>query len=139
MPFHHETDEALTLIGRLGEELLRRGVNRLEIRLHFDLRHRFDGHRDALFGVEVLHRRHVERHQLERELTDGFDHRKDHRAVAFHDARAAKPVDDERFVRSCLAIERGEKGAQQRHDEHHQADDHPEAHADRPDLHICLL
>ena len=29
VPFHHQPDQALALVGRLGEELLRRGLNRL--------------------------------------------------------------------------------------------------------------
>jgi hypothetical protein len=90
MAFHHEPDEPFTLIGRLGQELLRRRLNRDRIRLHLDLRHRFHGHGDALLRVQVLHRRHVERHELQRQLAARFDHRDDHRAVALHHAGASE-------------------------------------------------
>ena len=67
--FHHQADQAFALLGRLGEKLLGRGENRLGIGLHLDLRHGFHRDRDALAGVEVLLRRDVERHQLERQPT----------------------------------------------------------------------
>ena len=65
--FHHQADEAFALVGRLGEKLLGGGENRLGIGLHFDLRYGFDGDRDTLAGVQVLFRRDVKRHQLERQ------------------------------------------------------------------------
>ena len=88
MPFHHQPDQALALLRRLGQELLRRGLDRLQVRLHLDLRDRFDRHRDALLGVEVLRRRDVERHQLQRQLVARLDHREDDRAVPLDDPRA---------------------------------------------------
>ena len=44
---------------------------RLRIGLHFDLRYGFHRDRYALAGVEVLLRRDVKRHQLERQPTAG--------------------------------------------------------------------
>ena len=64
--FHHETNQAFALLVGLGEELLGRGEHGLAIGFHFDLRHGFDRYCDALLGVEVLLRGHVERHQFER-------------------------------------------------------------------------
>ena len=130
VPFHHQPDQALALLGRLGQELLGRGLDRLHVRLDLDLRDRLDRHRDALLGVEVLHRRDVERHQLERQLVARLDHRKDDRAVPLHDPRAAEAVDDQRLVRTGLPVQRREERSQQRHRQHHQTDDHPE-----PDAH----
>ena len=98
--FHHQADQAFALLRRLGQELLGRGLDRLGIGLDLDLRDRFDRDRDALLGVEVLLRRDVERHQLERQLAAGLHHREDDRAVAFDDAGAAEAVDDQRFVRA---------------------------------------
>ena len=120
VPFHHQPDQPFALVGRLGQELLGRRLDRLRIGLHLDLRDRFDGHRHALLRVEVLHRRHVERHQLQRQLPARFDHREDHRAVALDHARAAEAVDDERLVRPGLAIERGQNAREQDHGERHQ-------------------
>src|SRR5881409_518376 len=68
--FHHQPDQAFTLVRRLREELLRGGLDRHRIGLDLDLRDRFDGDRHALFRVEVLHRRNVERHQLQRQLAE---------------------------------------------------------------------
>jgi hypothetical protein len=45
--------------------LLGRRQYRFSIRLDLNLRNRFDSHRDALLGVQILLRRHVERHQFE--------------------------------------------------------------------------
>ena len=88
---------------RLGEELLGRGLNGFGIALHFDLRNRFHRHGDALLGVEILLRRDIKRHQLQRKLAKTFDHREDHRSPALHDARAAQAIDNQRFMRTGFA------------------------------------
>ena len=67
--FHHQPDQALALLRRLGQELLGRGQDRFRIRLHLDLRDRLDRHRHALLRVQILLRRDVERHQFERPLS----------------------------------------------------------------------
>ena len=90
MAFHHQADQAFALLVGLGEELLGRGSNRFVVGLHFDLRDGFDGHGDTLLGVEILLRRHVERHQFERQAAADLHHRKDDRAVALDDARATR-------------------------------------------------
>ena len=76
--FHDQADQALALRRRLGQELLGGGEDRLVVALHLDLGDRFDGHRDALLRVEILLRRDVERHQLERQRLEALDHREDH-------------------------------------------------------------
>ena len=68
-----------------------------------DLRDGFDRDGDALLGVEVLLRRDVEGHQLERELLAALDHGEDDRARSLDDARAAKAIDDDGLVGSSLA------------------------------------
>ena len=64
MAFHHEADKAFALVGRLGQELLGRGEDRLLVRANFDLGHSFHGDGDALLGVEILLGRDVEAHEL---------------------------------------------------------------------------
>ena len=113
--FHHQPDQAFALLVGLGQELLRRGEDRLDVRLHLDLRDGFDGHRDALLGVEILLRRHVERHQFERKFAADLHHRPYDGAVAFDHPRSADAVNDERLMRACLAIEPGQK-TEQEHD-----------------------
>jgi hypothetical protein len=108
VPFHHQPDQAFALLIGFGEELLGCGQNRFLVRLHLDLRDRFDRHGDALLRVEVLLRRHVKRHQFEREVAAVLDHRKDDRAVPLHHARAAKAVNDQRFMRARLAVKTGQ-------------------------------
>ena len=116
MAFHHQADQAFALLIGLGQELLRRGQDGLHVRLHLDLRHGLDRDRDALLGVEILLRGHVERHQFERKLAADLDHGKHDRAVSFHDARAAKAVDDQRFVRTGFAIQPGQNTHDQKDD-----------------------
>ena len=87
--FHHQPDQAFALRRRLGQELLGRRLDRLAVGLHLDLRDRLDRHGDALLRVEVLLRRDVEGHQLERQLAAALEHREDDRAVPLDDARPA--------------------------------------------------
>ena len=67
MAFHHQPDQSFALLRRLGQKLFSRGLDRFRIGLDLDLRHRFDGDGDALSRVEILLRRHIERHQLKRQ------------------------------------------------------------------------
>ena len=60
MSFHHQANQSLALLISLGQKLLGCGQNGFGIRLHFDLRHRLDGDRDTLLGVEILLWRHIE-------------------------------------------------------------------------------
>ena len=73
--FHHQADQAFALRRRLGEELLGGGEDGFAVGADLDLRDGFDGDGDALLGVEVLLRRDVEGHQLQRELAAAFDDR----------------------------------------------------------------
>jgi hypothetical protein len=107
----------VALVRLLGQELLGRGEDRFRVRLHLDLRHRFHGHRHALPRVQVLLRRHVERHQLERQPAAILHHRKDHRAAALHHPRAAQAVYDDRFVRTGLAEQLGERHQNEQQDQ----------------------
>ncbi len=68
MAFHHQANQRLAILIGFRQELLGRGFDGFRIRLHLDLRDRFHRHRHALFGIEILLRRDVERHQLERQL-----------------------------------------------------------------------
>ena len=104
MPFHHEADESFALLGALGQKLLGRGADGHRIRLHLELRHRFHGDRNALVGIQALLRRHVKRHQFEGEILALLHHRKDDRAAALDDARAAEAVNDQGFVRTRFAV-----------------------------------
>ena len=113
MAFHHQADQSFALLRSLGEELFGGGQNGFRIALDFDLRYGFHRDRHALPGVEVLLRRDVERHQLERQPTGALHHGEDDGAAAFHDARAAESVDDDGFVRSRLAEQLGEHGHQE--------------------------
>ncbi len=121
--FHHQADQPLALLRRLGEELLGGGVDRFGIGLHLDLRDRFHRHRDALLGVEILLRRDVERHQLEREQAAILDHRENHAAAALDDAGAAKTINHQRLVRTGFAIQLGEHRHQKQDGNHHQGRD----------------
>ena len=109
--------------GDLGEELLGRGLDRFRIGLDLDLRDRFHRHGDALLGVEILLRRDVERHQLERKQAAILHHGEDHGAAAFDDARAAEAINHQRFMRAGLAVQLGEHGHQKQDGNHHQARD----------------
>ena len=111
--------------GGLGQELLGGGQDRLRIRLHLDLRHGFHRDRHALLGVEILLRRDVERHQLQRQLAAVLHHREDHRALP-DDAGAAEAVNDQRLVRAGLAVQPGH---------HHQEQDRQNSQTDNdPDF-----
>ncbi len=52
--FHDEPDQAFAFGGSFGQELFGRCLNRLGIRLDFDLRDGFDGDGHTLLGVEIL-------------------------------------------------------------------------------------
>ena len=120
MALHHQPDQALALLRRLGQELLRRGQNRRLVAAHLDLGHRLDGHRNALLGVEVLLRSHVEAHQLQAQLAAILHHGKDHRAVALDDPRAAESKDNQCLVGTGLAVHLGDYA--QNHDQRQYAE-----------------
>src|SRR6202020_119198 len=101
--FHDEADEAFTLVGGLGEELLGGGEDRLLVGADFDLCDGFNGHGYALLGVEVLLRSYVEAHELEGELAGVFEHGEDDGGSALDDAGAADAVDDDGFVGAGFA------------------------------------
>jgi hypothetical protein len=104
MPFHHQPDQPFALLVGFGQKLLGRRQYRLTIGLHLDLRHSLDRHCDALLCVQILLRRHVERHQLQRQIFANLHHRKHQCAVPLHHARPAQAVHDERLVRPRFAI-----------------------------------
>ena len=103
MAFHDEADEAFALVGRFGEELFGCGEDGLLVGADFDLGDGFDSYGDALLGVEILLRGDVEAHEFERELAGVFDDGEDDGAAALDDARAAKAIDDDGFVRAGFA------------------------------------
>ena len=138
MALHHQPDEALAFVGRLGEELLRRRENRFRIGLHFDLRYGFHRDRHALPGVEVLLRRDVERHQLERQPTGAFHHGENHGSAALHHARATETVYDDGLVRPRLAEQLGEHGHQEQNRQDHQAGDHKRCVFHKCELYLLL-
>ena len=121
--FHHQADQSFALLRRLGEKLLGGGQDRLGIGLHLDLRHRFDRYRDALSCVEVLLRRDVERHQLQREQLAVLHHREDHGAAPLDDAGAAKTIHHQSLMRPGLAVQPGEHRHQKHERQNHQARD----------------
>ena len=104
MAFHDQADQAFALLIAFGEELLGRGKNRLFVGLYLDLRHGFDGDGYALFGVQILLRSHVERHEFERKVFAVLDHRKNDGAVSLNHAGSTKAIDDQRFMGSRFAI-----------------------------------
>ena len=108
MAFHDEADEAFALVVGLGEKLLGGGADGFVIATHFDLRHGFHGDRDTLFGIEILLRRHVERHELQGKFFIGFNHRHNYRAAANDGAGAAQAIYNQRLMRSRLAKERSD-------------------------------
>ena len=121
--FHHQADQAFALLRRLGQELFGGGLDRFRIGLDLDLRDGFHGHGDALFGIEILLRRDVERHQLQRKQAANLHHREDDGAAAFDDAGAAEAVNHQRFMRARLAVQPGEHGHQEQDGNHHQSRD----------------
>ena len=94
MAFHHEANQALALVWFLAQELFRSGEDRFLVGFDLDLRHRFHGDGDALLRVQVLLRRHVEGHQLERQIPAGLHHRKNEGASSAVDLRASHAVSD---------------------------------------------
>src|SRR5439155_20127278 len=118
MPFHDQPDESFALLVSLGKELFRRSQNGLHVGFHFDLRHGFDGDRHALLGVEVLLRRDIKRHQLQRKSTANLNHRKHDGAVSFHDSGSAEPVNYQCFMWSSLAVQACQRAHQEHGAEH---------------------
>lgn len=110
MAFHHQPDQPFARLIGLGEKLLGGGLDGFGVAFHFDLRDRFHRHGDALFGVEILLRRDVERHQLQRKLAVAFHHRENHGSPAFHDAGAAEAVNHQRFMRARFSVQPGGNG-----------------------------
>src|SRR5207253_9345180 len=121
--FHHQADETLALLGRLGEKLFGGGLDRFGIRFDLDLRDGFDGYRDTLFRIEVLLGRDVERHQLQREQAAILHHRENHGAAPLDDAGAAETIYHESLMRPGLAVQPGEHGHQQNESQCHQSCD----------------
>ena len=128
MAFHHQADQPLALRRRLGEELLGRGQNRRLVAAHLDLRHGFHRHRDALLGVEILLRSHVEAHQLQAQFAAVLHHGKDHRAVALDDARPAESVDNQGLVGPGLAIHPGQNAQHEDQRQYAQSDNQNNLH-----------
>ncbi len=124
--FHHQADQAFALLISLGQELLGRSQDRLHVGFDLDLRHGLDGHRYTLLGVEILLRSHVEGHQFQRKLAADLHHRPYDGSVSLHDACAAKTVDDQRFVRTSLAVEPRQCAHQQHEHQNTQANDDPD-------------
>ena len=89
---------------------------------HLDLGDGLYGHRDALLGVKVLLRSHIEAHQLQAQLTAALHHGKDHCAVALDDARTAESVDNQGLVGTGLAIHLGEQTQDEDQCEYAQSD-----------------
>ena len=92
-------------------------LNRLVVGFHLDLRDGFDRDGDALLGVEILLRGHVERHEFERQAAADLDHRKHDCAVSLNDARSAHAIDDQRLVGTRFAIKPGH-GADEKQNHH---------------------
>ena len=123
MAFHDQAYQVLAILIALGEELFCGGLDGLRVRLNFNLSNGFHSHRHALFGVKILLRGDVERHQFQRKFAAVLDHGEDDRAPAFDDPRAAEAIDDERLVRACLAEQAREDADEEhkgeRHERHH--------------------
>src|SRR5208283_996765 len=118
--FHHQADQPFAFLRLLGEELFRRGQDRFRIGLHLDLRHRFHRYGHTLPRIEVLLRRHVKRHQLQRQTARGLHHRKNKGATALYHARAAQAVDDDGFVRTGFAEHLGKRRQNEQYDQNPQ-------------------
>ncbi len=129
--FHHQPDQALHLRVVHREELLGRRQDTDRVRLHLDLGHGLDVHGDALIGVQVLRRRDIKAHQLQRELAALLDHRPDDLTASLDDLRPAEAVDDERLVRADLAVEPGDE----RRDQQENDDQYPDNNEDGHEIH----
>src|SRR4029077_15767186 len=109
-----QPDQRFALFRPLGKKLLGGGENRVLIRFHLDLRHRFHGDGHPLVGIKVLQGSDVKRHQLQRQVFAGLHHRKNDGASSRVNMRTAHSVYDQHFVGSGLAIHSGD------HNHHHQ-------------------
>ncbi len=114
---------ALAVLRRLAQELLGGGQDALAVRAHLELRHRLHLHRDALIGIEILLRRDIERHQLQREQLRFLHERDDQRAAARQDALATRAIDDQRLVWANLAIHAPIQVEDEQHRNHRKDDD----------------
>ncbi len=117
MALHHQANQRLPLVEGLAQELLGGRADAGVVVAHLELRNGLDPHRDTLIRVEILLRRDVERHQLQREPLRPLDDREDERAAADDDARQlGATVDDQRLVRPDFDITRGQRRDQQDHE-----------------------
>src|SRR5262249_11891535 len=121
--FHYQADQSFALCGTFREELLGSGLNRFRIGLYLDLRNGLYCYCDTLARIEILLRRNVERHQLERKAAARLDHRENHRSMTFDDARAAKAIHDKRLMRSRLPVQFCEYRHQEQNGQDHQSCD----------------
>ena len=125
MTFHDQLDQAFAFLIGLGEELFGGGPDGFGVRLNFDLRDGLDRHRDTLLGVEVLLRRHVKRHQFERQLVAVFHHWEHDRSPAYHYSLRAKSVNNQSFVRPCFSIQPCQTAHEQHENQNAQPNDDP--------------
>ena len=89
MTLHDKPDESLASLVGLGQKLFGSRLYRLRIAFDFNLSDRFNRHRNTLLRVQVLLRRDIERHQLQRELAEAFDHRNDDCSASLYNSRSA--------------------------------------------------
>ena len=120
-------NSAFPLIGGFVQELFSRGLDADLIGFDLDLRHSFNIDRHALAGEKVLLRRHIEAHQLERELPRLLDQRPNHGAAPFDHPGAAHAVHDEGLVRPHLPEHRRQQGEDEQEDNDQTDDDEQEA------------
>ena len=125
MAFHHQPDQAFTLGRGLGQKLLGGGLDRSVVGADLDLRHGLHRNGDALLGVEVLLRGYVKAHQFQRQHPEVLDHGPDDSAAAFDDLHVAEAVNQQRFVRSYLAIESCQAGNAEHQHQHNCAHKNP--------------
>jgi hypothetical protein len=126
--FHDQPDQAFALFVALGEELLGRGPDRFVVGLDLDLGDRFDRHRHALPGVEILLGSHVEGHELEGKIAAVLDHGEHDRAATGDHALAAKAINNQRFMRARLAVEPGQHAHHEQDCQHRQSRYDPDFH-----------
>src|SRR5262249_52225664 len=112
-------DQAFPLLRRLGQELLSGSLDGYLVRLDFNLGHGFHAYRHALLGVEILLRRYVKAHQLQRQQPAALDHGKNESATLNH-LRPPDAISDQRLIGPDLAIETGKHGEHKHHRENDQ-------------------
>src|SRR5699024_9885871 len=116
-----QPDQALHLRVFHAQELLGSGEDAHWIGFDLDLRHSLDIHRHTLVGVEILCRGDVKAHKLQAELAALLDHGPNDFTASLDDFCSTEAIDDQRLVRSDLAVQPGNESCKKQHHNDHDA------------------